>query len=417
VLDSTVNVLTSDVSLKGSADSRILNGQTNLPALLIGDGITALFRIKVADLVFAGKTGVTGVAGQVGMKVDKVRHSWFENLTSFAFDTALFDSFVFDDLSQSTLNGFQVQSSLGSGVEIINSVDLYVSNSRSDGNIGTAWEFKDSEGMYFNNVTAFQNNIAFNITTGTANDSKNMFFTNCIGDSSDSFNWLITNLSIGLFSNCWGTSQKSTSVNTFASGFHMDGADALTGVQNLQFVNCTAVANNAHGYTVTGGAGRVKFINCTGEANGQGGPGSGFNISTSTECIVSNSHARSNPDFGIDINVAAANLIVTENHLTANTIGQVRDNSVSTLIRNNKGFVTEKGGVATILSGTTSIVVNHGLDVTPNPSDTKIVMSESPTNDPGNTFVNNFTSTQFTINSRNDPGASNLDFGWQVAVL
>jgi len=70
-------------------------------------------------------------------------------------------------------------------------------------------------------------------------------------------------------------------------------------------------------------------------------------------------------------------------------------------------------GTATILSTTTSIAVTHGLGVTPSVDDITVTMGESPTNDPGNIWIDTFTSTQFTINCRNDPGASNLDFGWR----
>jgi hypothetical protein len=61
--------------------------------------------------------------------------------------------------------------------------------------------------------------------------------------------------------------------------------------------------------------------------------------------------------------------------------------------------------------------VTHGLDVTPVLEDISIVLGENPTNDPGNIWVDTFTSTQFTVNCRNDPGASNLDLAWLAQVL
>lgn len=73
-------------------------------------------------------------------------------------------------------------------------------------------------------------------------------------------------------------------------------------------------------------------------------------------------------------------------------------------------------GTATILSGNTSIVVTHGLTGTPTIDDINVVMAENPTNDPGNIWIDTITATQFTINCRTDPGASNLDFGWNATV-
>ena len=70
---------------------------------------------------------------------------------------------------------------------------------------------------------------------------------------------------------------------------------------------------------------------------------------------------------------------------------------------------------ATILSGNTSIVVSHGLPFTPVISDfSQPIPSESPTSDPGNFWISNITSTQFTINCRNDPGVSNLSLGGRI---
>jgi hypothetical protein len=83
-------------------------------------------------------------------------------------------------------------------------------------------------------------------------------------------------------------------------------------------------------------------------------------------------------------------------------------------IRYNDGYTTENKGTATINSGTTSVTVTHGLAVTPTLDDISVVMGENPTNDPGNIWVDTITSTQFNINCRNDPGASNLDVAWRA---
>jgi hypothetical protein len=85
-------------------------------------------------------------------------------------------------------------------------------------------------------------------------------------------------------------------------------------------------------------------------------------------------------------------------------------------VRNNKGYVTENSGTGTIASGATSAVVTHGLTKTPVAADIAITFTENPTNAPGHTWISAITSTQFTVNVRVDPGASNLDFSWQAFV-
>lgn len=88
-------------------------------------------------------------------------------------------------------------------------------------------------------------------------------------------------------------------------------------------------------------------------------------------------------------------------------------------ITNSTGMttdLTENSGTGSITSGSTTDVITHGLMHTPSIDDITITFAENPTNDPGNIWVDTITSTQFTVNCRNDPGASNLDFGWRVRI-
>lgn len=414
VLDFTVQVAADDIVIKGNgAATRIQNGQADAPAILIGDGITRYFRNEVSNIVFEGKTGVTGVSGQYGLATDKLGHSLFKNLYSFNFPIALFSGFNFEGVSQAVLTEISVQGSLGTGVEILNCVDLYVSSSRSDNNTSRGFSIKDSEGMYFSGVTAFGNNIAWDFPVGVVGNNKNMFFVNCVGDSSESFNWLISELNTSFFTNCWGATQQDTGVNAFAAGFFLSTA----AVFNIGFDNCRSINNNSHGFNVSDGCARINFVNCTAEANGQSGAGSGLNLSTSSDCGFSNGYLTSNASNGIIVSSAAVRPIITENHFITNTGAAVSNSSTTAVIRNNLGHITENNGLATIPSGSTSVVVSHGLDTTPADGDITTIMRENPTNDPGNIYITSVTSTQFTINSRNDPGASNLDFGWSVIVL
>jgi hypothetical protein len=79
-------------------------------------------------------------------------------------------------------------------------------------------------------------------------------------------------------------------------------------------------------------------------------------------------------------------------------------------------FVGENKGTSSILNGATSIAVAHGLSVTPTVDDFTITLAEDPTNTPGAIWVDNIGAANFTVNCENDPGASNLDFGWRARV-
>lgn len=78
----------------------------------------------------------------------------------------------------------------------------------------------------------------------------------------------------------------------------------------------------------------------------------------------------------------------------------------------NENVALEGGGTGTINSGSTAAVITHGLSRTPLPEEIWVTFTESPTTDPGNIWVSTITATQFTVNCRTNPGASNLDFSW-----
>ncbi len=71
-------------------------------------------------------------------------------------------------------------------------------------------------------------------------------------------------------------------------------------------------------------------------------------------------------------------------------------------------------GTATIMSGSTSVVVPHGLDDTPTAANILWQFTEEPDNNSDTTWVSDIDGTNFTINVKNNPGASNLDFSWCV---
>ena len=117
--------------------------------------------------------------------------------------------------------------------------------------------------------------------------------------------------------------------------------------------------------------------------------------------------------FGIVLDASSDNNIVTGNNVSGNLQANGISNSgTGNIIRNNKGYVTENTGTATINSGSTSVTVNHGLSYTPTAAELSIIFTNNPTNDPGNWWISNITSTQFTINVRSDPGAGGLNISW-----
>ncbi len=89
--------------------------------------------------------------------------------------------------------------------------------------------------------------------------------------------------------------------------------------------------------------------------------------------------------------------------------------------RNNLGYnavssaaawVTENYGQASITSGNTSVVVNHGLSVTPSINQI-MVTAQTSLGSAAFFWISNVTSTQFTINLNANP-AQTVTFGWKI---
>lgn len=83
---------------------------------------------------------------------------------------------------------------------------------------------------------------------------------------------------------------------------------------------------------------------------------------------------------------------------------------------NVSGLAYENSGITTILNGTTSKIVTHGLGYTPTSANTAWTISylENPTNDPGSWYISSMNATAAVINVFRDPGASNLDIAWSA---
>ena len=109
------------------------------------------------------------------------------------------------------------------------------------------------------------------------------------------------------------------------------------------------------------------------------------------------------------------NVIIIGNGMQGHTASQpIMDLGTNTIIQDNGGYVTENAGTGIIFNGTTSVIIRHGLSYIPTAAEIFITRTNSPTNDPGNVWISNITSTQFTVNVRKDPGASGMAFSWAV---
>ena len=106
------------------------------------------------------------------------------------------------------------------------------------------------------------------------------------------------------------------------------------------------------------------------------------------------------------------NNLIANNNVVGNDTAGIIIVGANSQIRNNKGFVTENSGTATIVNTTTSIAVTHGCDYTPSAGDIDVHPIET-LNNASFWYVDTITSTQFTIHVNADPG-QDVDFKWSV---
>jgi hypothetical protein len=125
----------------------------------------------------------------------------------------------------------------------------------------------------------------------------------------------------------------------------------------------------------------------------------------------------------LSVTAAAADNVIGRAILSGHGTGGLNNAGTQTLIREllqagGTGIYKphRSKGTATITSAATSIAVTHGLAVTPTAGDCLFMGAENPTTDVGTLWIDTYTSTQFTANVENAPGASNFDIVWQCSV-
>jgi len=97
--------------------------------------------------------------------------------------------------------------------------------------------------------------------------------------------------------------------------------------------------------------------------------------------------------------------------LTINSVGRLVNQANSYDI---PGYLTVGSGSGTIPSGATTVVVAHGLSITPASVNLSLVQVGLTSSNPGNLYVSSLDPINITVSCYSDPGASGLPFRWKV---
>lgn len=217
------------------------------------------------------------------------------------------------------------------------------------------------------------------------------------------------------FVGCWFSGGRSGAGSAGVS---------VTNSQSLRFTNCRFFNCGAQGIVVNSTATDIAFVNCKAESNSVtagSGVSHGFQFADNTTqfqvigCMASNGLYTGTQGYGIFVGSGCDQFVIRDCNVVGNTTGSISDGSSATAdktVAGNIGYRTSNTGTGTVLSGTTSIAVDHGLNVTPRVQD--ILLTRQGTN-AGSTdlYVTGVTSTQFTINTDVAP-ASNIAITWHA---
>lgn len=218
--------------------------------------------------------------------------------------------------------------------------------------------------------------------------------------------------------------QHITSTN-FVAGLHNCIGVRVQNAKDTKITNCTfdGLAGDsvfiagkrclivANLFTSPGDNGSVAASGVHLEFNTHHNVISGNVLETSNTAGKTRSLIREESTGGSGDNLIEGNAVVAN---AAATVALMETSGVATtIVRNNVGWVTESNGVATIISGTTSVVVNHNLAITPALKNFNI----TPTNNLGAStkfWMSGVSATQFTINVDIDPGVNTATFAWSA---
>ncbi len=213
------------------------------------------------------------------------------------------------------------------------------------------------------------------------------------------------------FNDCWAAQAGTANVSMVASGTNSIDGISLINLDNFGGPNGIVIS----GLTVTN-------TSILGGQHAGATPGSAISLADNQTFSIIGARIGASGGFGgnitgITISGAAAYGIVHSNNLNDSVTPITNTAPAAVSIRNNLGYVTENRGTGSIASGSTAATITHGLSVTPAAANISVTFTENPSTDPGNIWVDTITSTQFNVNCRTNPGASNLDFSWQAIII
>lgn len=334
---NSLTVTKSNITLEGHMSGTwLINNTSNQPCINLNN-ISASHN-TIRGLTIGQASGVGPLTNNSAIYI-KAQNCILEDCLVFPFPAAPWNGIIVDGTIALMMSKCTVFGMIHDGFQFIgNCGDIFAWALYSNGNGSNGFYFNGMSGLYGVTLNGFGNgnNCFFFDNTGHPNGSGTInefvYAHSWIGDTSAAANYNILNLADSSFDSCWGSTQSSTSVNPFSSGFNISSA----GCTDISFTGCHALSNNGAGYVVDAGASNITFNNCHARVNGKAGVSTngGFYIglgSPVTNVTLIGCRARSNTGYGMTLGPYASDyLIINGNNNQGNTLGTIQNSSTGT---------------------------------------------------------------------------------------
>lgn len=415
-ITSTLLITSSNVTLAGeSPSSAMLYAPSANFDLVHFDGSSlALYSVGVRNLrIYTPGNTTAGCHIRARRCINSMFDSvqcigWYDGIISDGCAKTYYNNIILSQ--QNRTNGTTLRYAFDFASTAENNSDVHVSNYQinyDDVNHTASYtmSIRGADGIYFTNghqfggtllqpssttcASIFWSNIYFDTSSvsnvrfdGTSADYRTFKFSNCYlrnsGGSAIQFNASST------------VSRVNLGACTFAT-HRLYGVDCATTVDDLVINNGLFISCNTDN---TAGVGDIRV---SGKATIMGGRHIGGGAAGTA----------------INLNASSSYCVVDGNSLVDSTAGtKISNSGTLNRIRGNPGFATKSSGQATLTNPATTVVVNHGLAVTPSIGHIRLTFNDASA---GVTrmWPSTITATQFTINVNATPTTS-AAIGWAV---
>ena len=420
---STLNVTIDSTGMYGEGQSSLIQPSfVSGDIFAIGDGSNQISELNFNNfLIWPSVVKTSGYAFNCRFITSSTWTNVFVGSLNVYVTHRLYDGFYFDRFGECKVSGGQI---------IVAETGIKA-RGNSDQTFGAELSFSDSlrivdatkgiwiggacGGIYLNRMDVSQctNGAYFDDTLQPGVQNREIFFSpGCTIDSSKEWGIIFrANGGAVVQANGLWLANSGTALATA-------GGALIESTGSFAWSNLICYYNKYDGINITAGAhnfsGGYIRNSGTGASGGNGITATGFAFLSITGMAIHN-NGNVTRGYGVDLVGTPNNFIIEANIFFSNGQGQVYsvNSTLTQMIRDNSGYVSENSSYATILTGNSTVVVNHGLSDIP----TFVEVGFAGPMDAGSVYVyvqtSSFTSTQFTITYSAVAGANRV-FWWRA---